>query len=210
MFPLWLTSSTVPAVALMDCSLFEVTPLWCIEFFKFLREYPDFDGDNLIGNALDTAINGGVPEMFLGIEGLQESIVRADLTREEAIELCKSLELDRNKLIAHVEELHKSYETIEKDAKRYQWLRDPALRRTRRPMNAPFVFNPTSRLYAVGRLIESELDSAVDADILDDMAQYVFENALIDGDERFSDPQFKFSDEFAAECVAKAKLILGE
>jgi hypothetical protein len=94
-----------------------------------------------------------------------------------------------------------------KDAGRYRWLRDK-LRKTRRPLDAPYVIHPRSRLYAVRDMRGPELDAAIDEDILQDMTQHVFEEALAEGDARFADPEFKFSDEFEAECTEKARAVL--
>lgn len=96
----------------------------------------------------------------------------------------------------------------EQDARRYRWL-SGGLRKTRRPHDAPFVFNPKrSRLYAVEKYEGESLDAAIDEDILDDMAQFVYEEALVEGDERFADPEFKFSEAFTNECIEKAKRLL--
>ena len=92
-----------------------------------------------------------------------------------------------------------------KDAARYRWLRDYSLRKTSRPDDAPYVMNPRrSKLYAMSAYRGDALDAAIDEDRLNDMAQHIFEQALIEGDARFADPKFRFSDEFSDECMAKA------
>lgn len=96
------------------------------------------------------------------------------------------------------------------DAARYRWLRDGhkkgLLRKTRRPSDAPYVINPRkSVLYGVVSYDGADLDKAIDEDRLDDLAQYFYEEALIEGDSRFSDPSFRFSDEFAEECMERAR-----
>lgn len=95
-----------------------------------------------------------------------------------------------------------------RDAARYRWLRG-GMRKTRRPDDAPYVVNPRrSKLYAVVNYAGEELDAAIDEDRLNDMTQWVYEEALTEGDNRFADPNFRFSDEFANECTEKAKAIL--
>lgn len=66
-----------------------------------------------------------------------------------------------------------------------------------------------SKLYAIYDSTGEALDASIKIDILEDTSQYVFEEAFIEGDARFADPNFKFSDEFCDECTMKAKKLLG-
>lgn len=98
------------------------------------------------------------------------------------------------------------------DAARYRWLRDnPRKARSKAlPYDAPYVINPRkSVLYAMARYKGEALDEAIDNDRLEDMAQHIFEERQVEGDDRFADPMFWASDEFADECEKKAKEALG-
>jgi hypothetical protein len=101
-------------------------------------------------------------------------------------------------------------EATQQAAGRYLWLRDGFhkgdLRKTRRPSDAPYVVNPQkSVLYGIEAYRGQELDRAIDEDRLNDLAQHIYEEALVNGDSRFSEPDFRFSDEFANECFDKAR-----
>ncbi len=101
------------------------------------------------------------------------------------------------------------------DAARYRWLRDGHqkgfVRKTRRPDDAPYVVNTKlSVLYGVVAYSGGSMDAAIDEDRLNDLAQHIYEEALIEGDARFADPQFRFSDEFAEECLGKARAAQGK
>lgn len=97
------------------------------------------------------------------------------------------------------------------DAIRYRWLRDNPRKAYYKaaPFDAPYVIDPKkSRLYAIYVQRGLTLDHSIDEDRQQDMAQHVFEEMLVEGDARFADPLFKFSDEFADECDAKARVLL--
>jgi hypothetical protein len=105
--------------------------------------------------------------------------------------------------------------TIEQDtidARRYRWLRDNPRKSygKQRSYDSPYVVNPrASRMYAIQEYKGNSLDDAIDEDILNDTAQHIYERTVAEGgDERFSDPNFKFSDEFADECMERAKVVL--
>lgn len=109
----------------------------------------------------------------------------------------------RAKVLGEAEATHQA-------AERYLWLRDGFhkgdLRKTRRPSDAPYVVNPQkSVLYGIEAYRGQALDRAIDEDRLNDLAQHIYEEALVNGDSRFSEPDFRFSDEFANECLDKAR-----
>lgn len=94
------------------------------------------------------------------------------------------------------------------DALRYRWLRGE--KKTKGSYCFwPYVIDPVkSRLYAVQDLKNQTLDKSIDESMLHDMAQYIYTEKCVYGDTRFSDPDFKFSDEFSTECEEEAKIAL--
>lgn len=97
------------------------------------------------------------------------------------------------------------------DAIRYRWLRDQPKKQysKSRSFRSPYVVDPQrSRLYAVVGYTDQNLDGAIDQDILEGMSQHIFEQMQVEGDERFRDPSFLFSDEFSDECQNKARIAL--
>ncbi|HET8685886.1 MAG TPA: hypothetical protein VFM18_04395 [Methanosarcina sp.] len=99
--------------------------------------------------------------------------------------------------------------TTERDARNYRWLRDDQRKYKYSVGNKLFVFDPTSRLYAIKNLCGYMLDDAIQTEILEDMINYLGYEQEIEGDNRFSDPQWRFSDFRYDELEEQAKKELG-
>lgn len=107
-------------------------------------------------------------------------------------------------LIALIKEL----EDAKINARRYQFL-SGRIRKMPKMLSSPYIVNPNkSRLYAVATYTPDHLDAAIDLDMLEDMSNFVYRQKLAEGDIRFIDPGFQFSDEFAKECEDEARKIL--
>lgn len=93
----------------------------------------------------------------------------------------------------------------------YRWLRDrPYKYKFSLPSQNAFVMDQrASRLYAVARLDGDQLDATLKQEILDDMINYLGYEQEVEGDERFSDFDWRFSDARCNELEQKAMKELG-
>lgn len=93
-------------------------------------------------------------------------------------------------------------------ARRYDFI-SGRIRKNPRNLRSPYIVDPSrSRLYAVVTYTPEHLDAAIDLDMLEDMSNFVYHQKLAEGDIRFIDPGFQFSDEFAKECEDEARKII--
>lgn len=110
--------------------------------------------------------------------------------------------------MSEIDELKEQLRIAKIKARRYDFLSGRSRKRPR-SFTSPYVVDPSkSRLYAVATYMPDNLDAAVDRDMLDDMSNFVYQEKLVEGDARFADPEFQFSDEFAKECEDEARKIL--
>lgn len=93
----------------------------------------------------------------------------------------------------------------------YRWLRDrPYKYKFSLPSQNAFVMDQrTSRLYAVSRLDGDALDVVIKDEILGDMVNHLAYEQEVEGDNRFSDPEWQFSDDRYNELEQKAMKELG-
>lgn len=93
----------------------------------------------------------------------------------------------------------------------YRWLRDRPYKYkfSLSSQNAFVMDQRASRLYAVARLDGYDLDSVLKQEILDDMINHIAYEQEVEGDARFSDPGWQFSDERYHELEQKAMKELG-
>lgn len=88
----------------------------------------------------------------------------------------------------------------------YRWLRDrPYKYKWTMRSEKVFVMGRDSRLYAVQRLDGEMLDFVLKEEILDDMCNHLGYEQEIEGDIRFSVPDWRFSDERVKELEDQAR-----
>lgn len=91
----------------------------------------------------------------------------------------------------------------------YRWLRDrPYKYKFTRSSEKVFVMGRNSRLYAIQRLDGLDLDLTLKEEILNDMIEYLGYEQDIEGDIRFSIPDWRFSDERYNELKDQAIQLL--
>lgn len=114
------------------------------------------------------------------------------------------------RILSELEELIPQLKKNQEDARLYEWLRDLPYRRRYRPDNPLYVIDPEkSRLYAVMALRGQNLDDAIRDQILWDLVNHLSDEQKINGDARFKDPDWQFSNERTDELEQLARKQLG-
>lgn len=110
--------------------------------------------------------------------------------------------------MSEIDELKEQLRVANIKARRYDFL-SGRIRKLPRSFKSPYIVDPNkSRLYGVATYTPEHLDAAIDLDMLEDMSNFVYRQKLAEGDIRFIDPGFQFSDEFAKECEDEARKII--
>jgi len=110
--------------------------------------------------------------------------------------------------MSEIDKLKEQLRIAKIKARRYDFL-SGRIRKLPRSFTSPYIVDPNkSRLYAMATYTPDNLDAAIDLDMLEDMSNFVYRQKLAEGDIRFIDPGFQFSDEFAKECEDEARKII--